>query len=214
MTDNQHRHSQHLNAQKKKMNKITTTLLAIALAASAGWAADPPEKKEVPLPPAVVNAENAALAAADKARSVYIKAVEAEVKKLQAALEKEKQAATKAGNLELAMAIKAKQEAMTVDAVVALIDERDAKNSDLLGGKTDDLVIISASYGAANKWVDVTEKLKGFSDGKTLTIKAGDFGMGDPAPQVRKEMRIEYTIRGMKKNITVNEGELINIGGK
>jgi len=117
------------------MNRLTSTLLAITLAASAGWAADPPEKKEVPLPAPVIKAEDAMNDAVNKARSVYIKAVEAEVKKLQAALEKEKQAATKAGNLELAMAIKAKQEAMTVDAVVAKGAE---SGGDLLGeGKTD-----------------------------------------------------------------------------
>ena len=51
------------------------------------------------------------------------------------ALEKEKQAATKAGNLELAMAIKAKQEALTVDAVVT---NAAGRGSDLLGdGKPD-----------------------------------------------------------------------------
>jgi hypothetical protein len=131
------------------MNRLTSTLLAIALAASAGWAADPPEKKDVPLPPAVVNAENAALAAADKARSVYIKAVEAEVKKLQAMLEKEKAAATRAGNLELAMAIKAKQDAMTVDAVVAKGAE---SGGDLLGGDFNEVENV-VQVLTSKKWI-------------------------------------------------------------
>jgi hypothetical protein len=140
------------------MNRVTATILSLALAASAGWAADPPEKKDVPLPPAVVNAENAALAAADKARSVYIKAIEAEVKKLQAALEKEKQAATKAGNLELALAIKAKQEAMTVDAVVAKGAE---SGGDLLGeGKVDVAKVIVGKWGS-----DGVVRWEFFSDG-------------------------------------------------
>jgi len=117
------------------MNRVTATILSLALAASVGWAADPPEKKEVPLPVPVVKAEEAMETAVNRALAIYLKTVEAEVKKMQAALEKAKQDATKAGNLEIAMAIKAKQDALTVDAVVAKGAE---SGGDLLGeGKPD-----------------------------------------------------------------------------
>jgi len=118
------------------MNRVTATILSLALAASVGWAADPPEKKEVPLPVPVVKAEEALETAVNKALAIYLKTVEAEVKKMQATLEKEKAAATRAGNLELALAIKAKQDALTVDAVVTNAAGRGA---DLLGesGKVD-----------------------------------------------------------------------------
>jgi hypothetical protein len=118
------------------MNRVTATILSLALAASVGWAADPPEKKEVPLPVPVVKAEEAMETAVNKALAIYLKTVEAEVKKMHATLEKEKAAATRAGNLELALAIKAKQDALTVDAVVTNAAGRGA---DLLGesGKVD-----------------------------------------------------------------------------
>jgi hypothetical protein len=151
------------------MNKITSTLLAIALAASAGWAADPPEKKEVPLPPAVVNAENAALAAADKARMVYVKTVEAEVKKLQAMLEKEKAAATRAGNLELALAIKAKQESITIDSVVKKLSE----NNDPLDilGDVERMKVMETL--CAGEWIHLGRYDYSFSKNKTMSALGG-----------------------------------------
>ena len=74
------------------MNKITNTLLAIALAASAGWAADPPgaeapKKSEAELLYEKILAENTK--EADKQYGEYLaalaKANEAVVKKLEAA---------------------------------------------------------------------------------------------------------------------------------
>ncbi len=99
------------------MNKLTLTLTALLLAGGA-FGADPPDKKEVPLPFPVVNAEENMRSAVAKAQTEYLKKVEAEVKKLQATLEAEKAKATRSGLLEVALAIKAKQEALTVDAVV------------------------------------------------------------------------------------------------
>ena len=72
------------------MNKITNTLLAIALAASAGWAADPPEtpkKSDAEVLYEKLLAENTK--EADKAYGAYLvalnKANEAILKKLEAA---------------------------------------------------------------------------------------------------------------------------------
>lgn len=115
------------------MNRMTATILSLALAASAAWAADPPSKEAPPLPAPVVAAENTMNAAVDKARAAYLKSIEAEVKKLQATLEKEKATATRNGNLDLALAIKAKQDALTLEAVVAEAGKK-LSADELLGG--------------------------------------------------------------------------------
>jgi hypothetical protein len=98
------------------MKTLSFTLASLLLACGA-FGADPPEKKEVQLPAPVIKAEDVMNDAVAKARTAYLKAVEAEVKRLQAVLEKEKAAATRAGSLELAMAIKAKQDALVVAEV-------------------------------------------------------------------------------------------------
>jgi hypothetical protein len=52
------------------MKKLTATLIAL-LAASSGWCADPPEKKEVPLPVQVMKAEEIMNANVQRARAAY-----------------------------------------------------------------------------------------------------------------------------------------------
>lgn len=137
------------------MNRMTATILSLALAASAAWAGDPPSKEAPPLPAPVVKAEETLDAAVSKAYAAYLKSVDAEVKKAQAALEKEKQAATKAGNLELALAIKAKQDALTVDAVVAEAEKKiDA--DELLGGAAK----VDVAKVIVGTWKGTTAKFK------------------------------------------------------
>jgi hypothetical protein len=184
---------------------LSLSILCVALAVAG--------EADTKLPASAQQVLDKAEAAVSANRVAYDKANQKPLAEAEKALKAEMEKFTKSGKLNESLAIQKALDSMRAD-VVARVDERGAKNSDLLGSKTDDLVIISASYGAANKWVDVTEKLKSYSDGKTLSIKAGDFGIGDPAPQVHKEMRIEYILKGMKKKLTVNEGELINLGSK
>jgi hypothetical protein len=137
------------------MNTLTKTLFALAFCVGSAWAGDPPDKKEVPLPAPIVKAEEAMNDAVAKARANYLKQVEAEVKKLQATLEREKAAATRAGQLEVAMAIKAKQDAL----VVAEVAQKALEGAgDLLGeakkGLTSEKDILA--FLAKNpKWVRV-----------------------------------------------------------
>ena len=79
-----------------------------------------------------------------------------------------------------------------------------------------ELEVIKARFGvsSANKWMDVTEKLRALSSSGALRVPAvnpGIFG-NDPAPGVVKQLELEYRLGGAALNITVDEGNILNLG--
>jgi hypothetical protein len=80
----------------------------------------------------------------------------------------------------------------------------------------DSLEIVKARFGAAagNRWMDVTDKLKELSDNGALQIASihpGVFG-DDPAPNVVKQLELEYRLKGKSLTATVDEGKPLDLG--
>ncbi len=75
------------------------------------------------------------------------------------------------------------------------------------------LTIVKAGYGAGDKTADVTEKVRAAANGSSLSIVADNRLAGsDPAPNVVKELRVEYSLEGRTQTATVKEGETLQIG--
>jgi len=76
-------------------------------------------------------------------------------------------------------------------------------------------VIEKALYGdlPGGASTDVTAKVKEMVKDDTLSVFAhrGKFGIGDPAPSVRKKLKVDYTFNGAKKSKQVNENEDLTI---
>lgn len=73
-----------------------------------------------------------------------------------------------------------------------------------------ELRILRASYGyfASHTWTDITEKVKLLSASGTFVVPANnDFAGDDPAPNIPKHLRVEYTLNGRNKTVEVKEGE-------
>jgi len=75
------------------------------------------------------------------------------------------------------------------------------------------LFIHKALYGdlAGNKTDDVTDQIKNLVRKNTLSVKADNESFGDPAPNVVKKLRIDYTFDGVKKSKTVAENATLTI---
>ncbi len=78
------------------------------------------------------------------------------------------------------------------------------------------LFIRKAVYGdlANNKSDDVTEQVANLVRKNTLSLKADNETFGDPAPNVVKKLRIDYTFDGVKKSKTVAENETLTVSEK
>jgi hypothetical protein len=81
--------------------------------------------------------------------------------------------------------------------------------------------IIKASYGNlpaltaadASKPVDVTKKLAGLVDGGALSVQVGNELAGsDPSYGQPKELRVDYSLNGARREVTVAENETLTIG--
>jgi hypothetical protein len=72
--------------------------------------------------------------------------------------------------------------------------------------KVDSLEIISASYGAEDKWIDVTAHIR-LRAGNSRLVPSGAFVdlVGDPILKVVKSLKVEYRIDGKKGSFLVNE---------
>jgi len=80
--------------------------------------------------------------------------------------------------------------------------------------KLDTLEIRKATYGKGTQYADVTDKVRqAVSDGG-LQIKADNsLSGGDPAPNVAKELRVEFTLNGEDRTAIVAEEQFfLNIG--
>jgi hypothetical protein len=78
------------------------------------------------------------------------------------------------------------------------------------------LLIRKAVYGdlANNKTDDVTDQVQGLVRKNTLSIKADNDTFGDPAPNVVKKLRIDYTFDGTQKSKTIPENGTLTISEK
>jgi len=77
------------------------------------------------------------------------------------------------------------------------------------GGK---LVIVSAVYGDLDndKTADVTAKVAAMVKDNSLSVAATKENFGDPAPGPKK-LKVGYTIEGVYRSKTVDEGETLDI---
>lgn len=79
-------------------------------------------------------------------------------------------------------------------------------------GHADELRIVSASYGARDRWVDVTEKVRSLAQGGTLTVKSDTQLAGrDPIFGQVKELKIVYQFGGKQYFIHIREGDQATI---
>lgn len=78
------------------------------------------------------------------------------------------------------------------------------------------LEIVKARFGAVqgNRWMDVTEKLRKLSSKGAIhlaSVNPGTFGK-DPAPNVVKQLDLEYRLSGKAHTATIAEGEPLKLG--
>lgn len=73
------------------------------------------------------------------------------------------------------------------------------------------LYILDAKYGIGENYKDVTKKVSQLIVNNSLSVRASNQLAGDPVPNVKKELIIEYNYNGKKHSITGAEGSVINI---
>ncbi|MFN0076931.1 MAG: hypothetical protein ACKVY0_10670 [Prosthecobacter sp.] len=74
------------------------------------------------------------------------------------------------------------------------------------------LVIKKAVYGdlANNAVVNVTQKVADWIE-DSLTVEANAENFGDPANGIEKQLKVDYTLDGVDKTVTIEEGQLLKI---
>ena len=79
--------------------------------------------------------------------------------------------------------------------------------------KQNKLVIVKAEYGDLPDGgkVDVTKKVAEMVKDGALTVEATNDNFTDPAEEIGKKLRVEYTINGTPQAKTVNENETLTI---
>ena len=75
----------------------------------------------------------------------------------------------------------------------------------------DVLTIHSAQYGAGNNQIDVTAKVAECMSKGRLEIYAGNHLGGDPSPENRKNLTVEYTFQGERRTRSVPEREKLSL---
>ena len=75
------------------------------------------------------------------------------------------------------------------------------------------LVIRNAVYGdlANQAVVNVTQKVSDWIE-DSLTVAATAENFGDPADGIEKQLKVDYTLDGVDKTMTLEEGQLLKIG--
>ena len=77
---------------------------------------------------------------------------------------------------------------------------------------TNQLRILSATYGSGNRTLDVTNVLSGRIQNNSLTINATNEIMGhDPAVGADKVLRVSWSFNGKTQETSVNEGKTLRI---
>ncbi len=68
------------------------------------------------------------------------------------------------------------------------------------------LEIVKAEYGEGNRWRDVTPLLNQQISGNSVKMDVTNATMGgDPAPAVRKSLRVDYSYQDQRRSVTVAE---------
>lgn len=82
-------------------------------------------------------------------------------------------------------------------------------------GRVPKLEIVKAVYGVLTEeqpgMVDVTAQLKRMVRNGTLTVVASNAIAGDPAQDIVKQLRVEYTLNGKALSKTVDEGQTLKL---
>jgi hypothetical protein len=74
------------------------------------------------------------------------------------------------------------------------------------------LQINKAVYGKAGAGNDVTERLQRMVKNNTLDIKVTNITMGgDPNKGADKTLKVDYTFRGKRQQVVVNEGDRLKL---
>ncbi len=75
------------------------------------------------------------------------------------------------------------------------------------------LVITKAVYGDLpdGAKTDVTEKVVAMIKENALSVEATNDNFGDPAEGVGKKLKVDYTVDGVARSKTVDEGQTLNI---
>ncbi|GAB4140652.1 MAG: hypothetical protein Kow0040_29080 [Thermogutta sp.] len=94
------------------------------------------------------------------------------------------------------------------EAIAAELAQRDS----IAATEAPRLTVVKAVYGAGDQMVDVTDALTGMIRGGSLFVQASNGLAGDPAPGVVKELRLTYELGGERKELTLREGEGLQIG--
>lgn len=80
------------------------------------------------------------------------------------------------------------------------------------GYNNGNLQILQASYGAPGRQADVSGKLQSMVSDRGLRVRINNDSMGgDPAPNTRKQLYVVYSYRGQQRNVTVDEGQDLQI---
>ena len=75
------------------------------------------------------------------------------------------------------------------------------------------LTIVKASYGKGSQAADVTAKLQAAAASGMLSIKVDNSLCGsDPAPNVAKELTLEYTLGSKTESVTIPEAQTYTLG--
>jgi hypothetical protein len=89
----------------------------------------------------------------------------------------------------------------------------DFKNAKVVAARpasSSSLVIRKAVYGAGDRVVDVTEKVRA---ARGMVQVDNTLAGGDPAPNVPKELRVDYQIDGQTQSAAVQEHGSLSLGG-
>jgi len=71
------------------------------------------------------------------------------------------------------------------------------------------LTVVSAEYGAGDKWVDVTEHVRQRIQNNTLTVRASNDLAGDPIYGVSKKLKVHYRVGDTSYVTSVDEMETL-----
>ncbi|HWD40989.1 MAG TPA: hypothetical protein VG944_19225 [Fimbriimonas sp.] len=73
------------------------------------------------------------------------------------------------------------------------------------------LQILSAKYGAGDRWLDVTDVVRKQVVGDRLSVRAGVQLGGDPNPGVGKRLKVLYAYGGIAQAVEVQENDLLSL---
>lgn len=72
-----------------------------------------------------------------------------------------------------------------------------------------DLTIEKATYGSSSQWTDLTDPLRDSISMNQLKFPVGNIFGGDPASRQKKELRVHYFWKGVKREMIVQEGDTL-----